>query len=589
MLDFGYVTLDGSPPDISALADASILSFDTETSGTNVARDFPWGFSLASNPNSAYYTTMHNRCFTDLLADEEVLKVAHNAKFDRSMFKKRGVTVDNLCCTMVAAHLLEENRLNLKDLLKRYIRGHDLNIKFFEDYDKLIQYSTLQEMANHFGPHSAAALALWNVLQRQLRVEGLWNVFWNVEMPVLPVLSDMEMNGSLIDVPYLDELGKYYDDKCEILKEGLTHYSNHPSMNWNSSDQVAHYMYKELGVPVPIDKHGKVIVEVDKADDDLMGGTHTHPEKPKKKKLKHPSVGRKFLEVHREKYSVINVYLAWKSYRHLKDSFVNGILKRLVDGRIHTNFNQTRTRTGRLSSSDPNLQNIPMRTEEGRKIRRAFIAPEGFSIVKADMDQVELKKMACLSNCTPMLEAFRNGEDIHKATAIRAYNDEKRRFDGKTLNFKLVYGGGTPEEQKILFAIYPEIKKWTDSMGHDFEVMGFARTHHGRKRSLGNFEHMSRKDIAHACREGISTMDQGSCSEYLKISMYKVWKQIRDSDIRMLLQVHDELVFECPNKDLPEFVPFVKEAMRYNGLQIPLTATVTVGRSWAETEKLEAK
>jgi len=230
-----------------------------------------------------------------------------------------------------------------------------------------------------------------------------------------------------------------------------------------------------------------------------------------------------------------------------------------------------------------------MRSVEGKKIRKGFIAPEGKKIVKVDMDQVELRKMACLSDCKALLDAFRAGRDIHKETAVRAYGDPDRRFDGKTLNFKLVYGGGTPEEQKTLFEIYPEVKAWTNSMYSEFKVLGYARTHYGRRRHLGNFDRMSAKEAAHACREGISTMDQGSCSEYLKIGMRKIWNEIHDSDIKMLLQVHDELVFECPNKDIPDLVDIIKRDLTYNELQVPLTASVSIGSNWADTVDIGGK
>lgn len=566
MLDFGYVCTDGLQPNLDELVNASVLTFDTETSGVNAAKDIPYGFSLASNPNSAYYSYMSNRFFMDLLADESKLKVAHNAKFDRSMFKKYGVTVNNLCCTMIAAHLLEENRLSLEVLLKRFIKGYDLDIKFFKDFDKPIQHATLQEMANHFGPHSAATLALWNVLQRELRASILWRVFWDVEMPVVPVLSDMELNGAMIDTNALQELGQYYDGCISGLEEVLFTYAKRKDINFNSADQAAEVLYEQFKVPKP-PQHMKAL----------------WTEKGR------PTVDKSYLEQFKDRFSVIDFYLDYKMYRHMKDTYVDGIMERLVDGRIHTNFNQTRTRTGRLSSSDPNLQNIPMRTSEGRKIRKSFVAPEGKRIVVADADQVEMRKMACLSNCKPLLDAFREGRDIHTETAVRAYDDPERRRDGKTLNFKLIYGGGDQEAQDLLFKIYPEVKKWTDSMFHEFEILGYARTHHGRRRHLGNFERMNGKEMAHACREGISTMDQGSCAEYLKIGMRKVWNEIHDSDIKMLLQVHDELVFECPNKDIPDLVDILKRDLTYNELQIPLTVSVSVGDNWADTEKIGAR
>jgi len=567
MLDFGYCSTDSSLPDLSALADASVLSFDTETSGVNVAKDIPYGFSLASSPNSAYYTYMGNRFFMDLLANEQTLKVAHNAKFDRSMLKKFGITINNLCCTMIAAHLLEENRLSLEVLLKRFIKGYDLEVKFFKDFGKPIPHATPQEMANHFGPHSASALALWDVLQRELRANILRDVFWNVEMPLVPVLSDMELDGAMIDTAYLGELGAYYDERIFALEEAMKEMAHNYCINFNSADQAAEILYGVFSIPKP-PTHMKAL----------------WTEKGR------PSVDKSYLEQFKgPRFPIVNIYLMYKMYRHLKDTYVNGILERLVNGRIHTNFNQTRTRTGRLSSTDPNLQNIPMRAAEGKKIRRAFIAPEGKKIVKGDMDQVELKKMACLSNCKALLDAFRNERDIHTETAVRAYDDPDRRFDGKTLNFKLIYGGGTQEQQDLLFKIYPEVKIWTDSMQHEFEILGYARTHYGRRRHLGNFERMNRKEAAHACREGISTMDQGSCAEYLKIGMRKVWDEMHDSDIKMLLQVHDELVFECPDKDVPELVDNLRRNLTFNELQIPLTVSISVGDNWAETEDIGGK
>ena len=560
-LDFGFVSTDSSQPDLSALASASVLAFDAETSGVSTAKDIPYGFSLASMPTSAYYTFMSNRFFTDLLADEQTLKVAHNAKFDRSMFKKHGIIIDNLCCTMIAAHLLEETRLSLGVLLKRFIKKYDLDIKFFTDFGKTIPHATLQEMANHFGPHSPTALALWDVLQRELHSNGVWNVFWDVEMPLVPVLSDMELNGAMIDVKYLGELGGYYDERIFAFEEAMHELARDHCINFNSPDQAAQILYEQFKVPKP-PLHMKALW-TDKG---------------------RPTVDKSYLGQYKGiKFPIVNLYLLYKMYRHLKDTYVSGLLERLVDGRIHTNFNQTRTRTGRLSSTDPNLQNIPMRVAEGLKIRRSFIAPEGKKIVIADMDQVELRKMGCLSNCKPLLDAFRDRRDIHTETAVRAYNDPDRRKDGKTLNFKLIYGGGTKEEQDLLFKIYPEVKQWTDSMLHKFEIFGYARTHYGRKRHLGNFERMSAKDIAHACREGISVMDQGSCAEYLKIGMRKVWNETRDSDIKMLLQVHDELVFECPDKDVPELVDILDRNLTYHELQIPLTVSISVGDNWAET------
>ncbi len=561
MLDFGYISLLDGQPDISSLLASPVLAFDIESTGVSTAVDKPLGFSLANKETDAYYVHMTNRFFTDLLANDDVLKIAHNAKFDRSMFKKAGVEVNNLCDPMIAAHLLEEDRLSLKVLLQRCVRNFDFVIRQYPEYAKHIEHSTLDELVSHFGTHSTGALILWNRLQRELRANNLWRVFWDIEMPLVPVLSDMELNGALIDADILEELGVYYDGKIEVLEEGLTHFAGKKGINFNSSDQVADLFYDTFNIPKP--------------------PSYTYKDK------KRPSVDKKYLEPHKGKFPILNLYLKYKAYRHLKDTYVSGILKRLHNGRVHTNFNQTRTRTGRLSSTDPNLQNIPQRTDEGRKIRRAFVAPTGKVIMKADQVQVELKKMACLSNCKALLDAFKEGRDIHEETAIRIYNDIKRRPDGKTDNFRLIYGGGSEKDQEKLFGAYPEVKAWTDSMTHDFEQLGYAKTHYGRKEHLGNFSTMSSKMKGHACRQGISLMDQGSCAEYLKIGMVKIWKQIKNSDIKMLLQVHDELVFEVPAKDVKDMYHLMHETLTYRELEIPLTIDISVGPSWTEQEKLK--
>jgi DNA polymerase-1 len=566
MLDYGYVSIDNAQPDLAALKASSIIAFDAETSGVNTAVDIPYGFSTSYRPDDAYFVWMTNRFFTDKLADEEAMKIGHNVKFDRSMLKKHGTVMNNLCDTMIAAHLLEESRLSLKTLLKRCVPNFDLDIKQFPDYPKPIPHSNLQELAEHFAPHAAGALILWNKLQRELRANGLWKVFWEVEMPMVPVLSDMELNGAMIDVPYLESLGKYYDDKVNLLEEGCFHYAGRSNINFNSADQAAKVLYDELGIPKP-----PRFMWTEGSDS----------------KASRPTVDKEWVERFKGKHPIINPYLAYKSYRHLKDTYVTGILERLVNGRIHTNFNQTRTRTGRLSSTDPNLQNIPQRTEEGRKIRKAFVAPKGKKIMKGDMSQVELRKMACLSDCKPMLDAFKAGRDIHTETAIRMFHDETRRAEGKTRNFKLVYGGGTEEEQKALFEAYPEVKIWTDSMRSEFEILGYARTDYGRRSHLGNFSRMTQKEIGEACRQGISVMDQGSCSEYLKIGSRKTWNETHDSDTLQILSVHDEQVLEVPEEEVIEKAKMLSECMYYSKLQIPLPAEISVGLNWTEQVKLK--
>lgn len=564
MLDFGYASTNGAGPDLSVLMNAPALAFDTETTGVSTPLDSAYGFSLAPNSTCAYFAWVHDRFFTDLLADTgyadmDVLKIAHNAKFDRSMLKKAHVVANKFFDTMVAAHLLEEANLDLHSLLRRCVPHCSLDHRTYSEYQRPIAHSTLQELALHFGSHSVGAYMLYEKFQRDLRAGGLEDVFWNVEMPLIPVLSDMELNGAMIDTQALEELGVYYDERIQAFDEALEFYANQYGVhhtNFNSADQVAYLMYEKVRVPKP--------------------PSYTYKGK------KRPSVDKTHLTMYKNRYPIVSVYLQYKAFKHLKDTYVTGILKRLVGGRIHTNFNQTRTRTGRLSSSDPNLQNIPMRSQEGKKIRTAFVAPEGSVIMKADYTQMELKKMACLANCKAMLQAFIEGRDIHEETAIRVYGDAKRRPEGKTKNFQLIYGGGSEEDQEMLFNAYPEIRDWMKREHKRMEMLGYARTHYGRREHLGNFDSMNAKAREHAFRQGGSLMDQGSCSEYTKLGMRKVWDAIHDTDVKMLLQVHDELVFEVPHERVRDMYFLLHDCMTYNELQIPLTIDVSVGPNWAE-------
>ena len=562
MLDFGYASFDQSQPDLEQLMTANPISVDIESSGISIISDVPYGYSLTNNVNSAYFVWMHNGFFADLLTNEDTLKIAHNAKFERSMLKRSNIIANNWCDTIIAAHLIEEKELSLEYLL---LGRTNFMHKTYSQYPYPIPMSSLNELVLFFGTHAVGPMILWNEYQRSLRAEGLWNCFWNIEMPIVPVLSDMELTGAYIDKSALASLGEYYDDKISIIQDGLAHYAyksaNVKNINFNSPDQIADLFYNKLKIPKP--------------------PPWTYRDK------KRPSVDKKYLELYKGKLPIISLYLKFKSYKHMKSTYVNGIIKRLVDSRIHTNFNQTRARTGRLSSSDPNLQNIPIVWAEGKKIRTAFSAtPDGNDrvILKADFDQMELRDLACWSGCDPLIEAFNAGRDVHGETAIRVFNDIARRPEAKTLHYQLAYGGGSKEHKEMFFTSYPQVKKWIDTAYNDFEIFGYARTRGGRKRNLGNFEVMAGEEAAHAKREGVSTKIQGSCAEVMKVGMRKVWEEIRDSDIYMILQVHDELVFDLPRKRVPDLVDILQRNLTYNELQIPLTVSISVGDNWGETK-----
>jgi len=556
MNDYAYVSMDGSGEDLHSLISSPILAFDVEATGVNVGTAIPYGFSLANMPNAGYYCDIGNDFFRQLLADKNRLYVAHNARYDRSEMKKAGVVIDNLCDPMIAAHLLEKERLALKYLILEYF---GVEIMAYTDLPKPLSEMTTYEKARYSAPHSFMALLLWRKLDEEMKRYNLRKVFWNIEMPLVPVISDMELNGIKVDVNVLKRLGEEFDRKIAVLAEAMDYHSGYKGINYNSPAQVSDILYNKLGIP-PVrstKKHGS------------------------------PSVDARYLEPIKGQHPFISVYLAFKHLKTLKHSYVNSLIRNMIDGRIYASFNQTRTRTSRLSSSGPNLQKIPVRTPDGRLIRTAFVAPEGHSLIKADWDQLELKMLAHCSKDPHLIEAFLAGRDIHEETAIRVYRSKDRRRDGKTLNYKIIFGGGGISVRGMFFKAYPQAAKWISDTIKEAQESFYAITLGGRRRHIHEFWSISDRQISHGGRETISTIVQGSSAEEVKKGMVRVWKRLRDTCAKMTLQVHDELVFEVPDRDVPDVIQVIKETLPTNELDVPLTVTISVGKNWGEMEKVE--
>ena len=556
-MSYVFASKNGSSENPELLANANILSFDIEGSGVNIGTSVPYGYSLAYEPNSAYYVDIGDQHFKDLLADESKLKIPFNAAYDRSMLKKAGVTIDNMCDPMIAAHLLNDTELSLKALSLKYL---GLNVVSFKELGRNIVDMSMDELLEYSGPHSMAALMLWGVLEKKLRDLKLLDVFWNIEMPFVPVLSDMEFNGVAVSTDALAVLGREFDEKISVINDSLGHWSGHPDMNHNSPLQVAKLLYDELGLPV--------------------GRTTSTEGKP--------SVDKRYLETIIDKHSYIRPYLLFKQYKTLKNSYVKSLRKQIVDGRVYGSFNQTRTRTGRLSSSDPNLQKIPQRTAIGRRIRETFVAPEGKVLMKWDYDLVELKGLAHCSQDPALLAAFKAGEDIHSATAIRVYGSKDERPKAKTLNFRITYGGGDPKDRDAFFEMYPGALKWIKRTTAEAREAGYVRTIGGRIRDIPELWSSNPKVQQHGDREVISTIIQGSTAEVMKIGTTRAWKELKDTDTKGVLQVHDEAVYEVPKGDVDEVADILRKTMTYNEWALPITGTISVGKNWGEMKEIES-
>lgn len=547
---------DDTQQSLNEVMGSPVLAFDVESTGLNAGRAVPLGVSVASLPGAAFYVSKDYMPGLVFLEDPSKVLIAHNGKFDRSMLKKAGYTVDSIIDTMIAAHLIGTYPLKLKSLTN-VVLGYDIT-----EYDELhrpVQQLSFQEAAEYSCPHAYSTMSIWNKLYGELKRLGFVKVFMNIEMPLIPVLSDMELNGVCINKDKLIELGKEFDGNIEILEDAMNSCSGTVGINWNSPDQVADMFFNKLKFPAP----------------------HVHTTKGR------PSVDERYLEPLVDKYPLVNLYFRYKGYQKLKGTYVDGIVRLLVGDRVYGNFNQTGTGTSRLSSSNPNLQNIPVRDEDGRKIRTAFVAPPGKKLVKADDSQLELRMMAHRSQDPAMLGAFRARRDIHLETAMRVYHDLNRRYDAKTLNYTVQYGGGDKRSQDAFFGAYPGVKLWIDMTTAECEESGCARTLFGRVRRIYDLDSSIPRIRAHGDREAISTCIQGSSAEVVKIQMRRVWEYIRNSSIRMVLQVHDELVFEVPEREVADFAQFLYKNMRYDELSLPFTVDVSVGDNWGEMEKVD--
>lgn len=557
MPDYAFYSTDGSGPDFGVLVDAPALAFDVEATGINMGVNMPYGFSTACETNRGYYASVDNEFFRRLLSDETKLKVAHNAKYDRSMLKKAGLEINNLYCTMIAAHLLEFDFLALKSIMEYPF--HE-KIVSYEDLPNGFLGFTPQDMANFTCPHAMSAARLANVLNERMNKLKLLDVFWSVEMPLVPVLSDMELNGVAIDRKTLDGLGDVFDKQIDVLDVGLQYWGGTKNTNYNSSEQAGDIIFEKLGIPSSWKTTAKG----------------------------KPSVDGKYLETIKSMHPILPVYLLYKHLKKLKTTYTTGLAKMLIGSRVYGTFSQTRTRTSRLSSSGPALQNIPVRTELGKRIRTAFVAPEGKSLVKSDADQLELKVAAHCSQDPALLDAFASGRDIHEETALRAYGSAKERRRGKTLNYQLIFLGGTKKDKDALRKAYPVYFNWVWETSKYLHDTLYVRTLGGRIRTIPELDITLYPNwmVKHAEREAISTIVQGSSAEVIKIGMRRVWEALKHPDIKMVLQVHDEVIYEVPDDLIMDVAQIMKKEMRYDELSLPITSTISAGKNWGQMEKV---
>jgi DNA polymerase-1 len=490
-----------------------------------------------------------------VLEDAAVPKTAHNVKEIVKLLRSHGVTVRGLVGDpMLGDYLLvPEQKHTLDDLSKRY----------FE-----------HALTGTVGEDAHLALLLEERLDRELATAGVTGVYRDIELPLVPVLADMEAAGIAVDVPALQALSTELGERL-AAEEKRCHELAGGEFNVGSTQQLADVLFDKLG---------------------LKGG---------KKTKTGWSTDADTLDKLRDEHPLPGAVLAWRELQKLKGTYVDALPAAVHPrtGRIHTNFRQAVAATGRLSSYEPNLQNIPIRTDEGRRIRRCFVAKEGHVFVSADYSQIELRVLAHYCQTGPLVESFRAGEDIHRRTASEIFGvmpglvTAEQRRAAKAINFGIVYGMGAfrlandlriprAEAQRYIegyFARYPQVRAYMDGAIARAREKGYAETLFARRRPVAGLDVGNPMDRAAAERVAINTPIQGSAADLIKVAMIRVFDALADTRARLLLQVHDELVVEVPEEDAEAVRALLKGCMEgVADLVVPLVVETGKGRSWDE-------
>ena len=566
-----------------------IFCFDTETTGLNVFEARLIGLSFSWKKGQAYYIVVNEKYLKELkpiFEDEKIKKVAHNMKFDASILKMAGLDLANYYFdTMIASYLLDSST-----------RQHGLDrLAFIELKHKKIPTTALigegknqitmdkvdvKKVAEYSCEDADFTWRLFEIFEKRLEKNDLKKLFDEIEMPLISVLIEMEFNGVKIDVEQLKKLSKKITRKIGELETKIYKLAGQ-EFNISSPLQLKEILFDKLKISTKGIKHTKTGLSTAAAELEKMRGEH----------------------------EIIDLISDYRELTKLKSTYVDALPK-LVNkdtGRLHTSFNQTITATGRLSSSEPNLQNIPIRTELGREIRKAFIAEEGNLIVAADYSQVELRVIACLAKDEHMMEVFNQGKDIHAATAAKIFDvkledvTKDMRRKAKEVNFGVLYGmgaGGLAQRTGITraeakefiekyFSSYKKVKEYTEKMVEDARKTEFVETMFGRRRYLPEINSNVQVLRAQAERMAVNMPIQGTAADLMKIAMIEVYKELKEISpkSKMLLQVHDELVIEVPEKEVKKVAKVIDEKMeKIHKLCVPLNVDTEVGKNWDEME-----
>ncbi len=588
-----------------SLSQATEIALDTETSSVNPTQAELVGISLSVRQGEGFYIPLGHRTgekqlplatvmntLKPILTDPGKLIIGHNLKFDCILLARNGCMPAALSFdTMIAEWLLhpDSRNLGLKDMAETYLGIGMTHIEELIGKGKnqiTMEFVPVQQAAEYAAADAEVTFRLKAHLSEQMTDPKLNKIFKEMEMPLVAVLVQMEMAGIALDVPFLQNMSRELGQRMVQIEAEIHKAVGYP-FNLNSTQQLSKVLFETLKLEPP--------------------------DRGRKTASGHYSTSADILEELRGKHSVVDGILEYRELSKLRSTYAEALPLSLnpQTGRVHTSFNQTGSVTGRLASSEPNLQNIPIRTELGAQVRKAFTAGKGNCLLSVDYSQIELRIVAHMAGDEAMLNAFRDGQDIHSATAAAIYNvditnvTKEQRRHAKAINFGLIYGMSAfglsrttdltlAEAENFVreyFTDFPGVKRYLDEMRKTATKKGYVETLLGRRRYFPNLKSGGNPAIrAREEREAINAPIQGTAADFLKLAMVRLPAAIKNAGLhsRILLQVHDELVLECSKEELKETARVVQNTMEnaYT-LSIPLSTEARWGLNWGSLQPVE--
>ncbi len=578
---------------VDQLLKQKAVCFDTETTSLNELEAELIGMSFSYKKGLAYYIPLSDdrektletlEIFKPFFENLEIIKIAHNLKYDYKVLAQYNIEVKgHLFDTMIAHYLLNpDGRHGMDYLSEVYLNYKPIPIENLIG-KKGKKQGTLRdidvlEQTNYAAEDADITMQLYELFAPQLEKEGLERLFYKVEMPLMTVLAKMELRGVALDEEWLAKESVDLENDLKALESKIFELSGE-EFNMNSPRQLGEVLFEKLQLDP----------------------------KAKKTKTGQYATSEDILQKLASKHEIIQHILEYRTYQKLKSTYVDALPSQIdaFDQRVHTNFSQTTAATGRLASVNPNLQNIPIRTVRGQQIRGAFVAGEGKQIISADYSQIELRLIAEISGEENMIKAFQDGEDIHASTASKLFKvpleevTKTQRSQAKTVNFGIIYGQGAfalaeqtgmsrSEAKQMIdsyYETYPRLKDYMAEQVQKAREKGYVETILGRKRHLKDINSNNFVVKGHAERNAVNAPIQGSAADIIKIAMINIEDELGKGDLqtRMLLQVHDELLFEAPKEEVEQVSALIKSEMETAfQTQVPLVVEVGSGDNWLE-------